>query len=174
MSLWQKVCFLIAIVLQTSSCIWYIYVRVWGAIDSATQAAAESSLTFPPDISIVSLVASHVFPCDARTLREENQKDTFIKSACVSIIVNKTQWILQWVSYLDMIQKCVVWSNWSLLWTQSSAELPAVKMAPILSRPLGRLLIPTLSRAMSSGYLVHEPKYSFLKVKISVEMMLVM
>jgi len=36
-------------------------------------------------------------------------------------------------------------------------------MAPILSRPLGRLLIPTLSRAMSSGYLVHEPKYSFLK-----------
>ena len=47
-------------------------------------------------------------------------------------------------------------------------------MAPILSRPLGRLLIPTLSRAMSSGYLVHEPKYSFLKVKISAEMMLVM
>ena len=48
-----------------------------------------------------------------------------------------------------------------------------MKMAPILSRPLGRLLIPTLSRAMSSGYLVHEPKYSFLKVKISAEMMLV-
>ena len=90
MSLWQKVCFLIAIVLQTSSCIQYIYVRVWGAIDSATQAAAESSLTFPPDISIVSLVASHVFPCDARALREKNQKDTFIKSACVSIIVNKS------------------------------------------------------------------------------------
>ena len=105
MSIWQKVCSLIAIVLQTSSCIRYIYVRVWGAIDSATQAAAESSLTFPPDISIVSLVASHVFPCDARTLREENQKDTFIKSASVSIIENNSQWILQWVSYIDMIQK---------------------------------------------------------------------
>ena len=75
---------------------------------------------------------------------------------------------------LTWYKKCVVWSNWSLLWTQSSSELPAVKMAPILSRPLGRLLIPTLSRAMSSGYLVHEPKYSFLKVKISAEMMLVM
>ena len=98
-----------------SPCIWYIYVRVWGAIDSATQAAAESSLTFPPDISIVSLVASHVFPCDARTLREEKQKDTFIKSACASIIVNNSQWILQWASYLDMKQICVVWSNWSLL-----------------------------------------------------------
>ena len=46
-----------------------------------------------------------------------------------------------------------------------SSELSVVKMAPILSRPLGRLLIPSLSRAMSSGYLVHEPKYSFLKVR---------
>ena len=41
-----------------------------------------------------------------------------------------------------------------------------VKMAPILSRPLlGRLFVPSLSRAMSSGYLVHEPKYSFLRVQ---------
>ena len=46
-----------------------------------------------------------------------------------------------------------------------SSDLLVVKMAPILSRPLGRLLIPTLSRAISSGFLVHEPKYSFLKVK---------
>ena len=41
-------------------------------------------------------------------------------------------------------------------------------MAPILSRPLlGRLFVPSLSRAMSSGYLVHEPKYSFLRVQQS-------
>ena len=173
MSLWQKVCFLIAIVLHMSPCIWYIYVRVWGAIDSATQAAAESSLTFPPDISIVSLVASHVFPCDARW--ERKIKRTLLSKASMCLLL--------WISHngysneyhiLTWYKKCVVWSNWSLLWTQSSSELPAVKMAPILSRPLGRLLIPTLSRAMSSGYLVHEPKYSFLKVKISVEMMLVM
>ena len=52
-----------------------------------------------------------------------------------------------------------------LICTILSSELSVVKMAPILSRPLGRLLVPSLSRAMSSGYLVHEPKYSFLKVK---------
>ena len=37
-------------------------------------------------------------------------------------------------------------------------------MPALLSLPMRRILAPTLYRAMSSGYLVHEPKYSFLKV----------
>jgi len=36
-------------------------------------------------------------------------------------------------------------------------------MAPILSLPLKRALSLTFSRSMSSGYLINEPKYSFLK-----------
>ena len=37
------------------------------AIDSKTElGGVESSLTFPPDIIVSLLVASHVFPCDAR------------------------------------------------------------------------------------------------------------
>ena len=41
-------------------------------------------------------------------------------------------------------------------------QLPT--MPALLSLPMRRILAPILYRAMSSGYLVHEPKYAFLKV----------
>ena len=150
MSLWQKVCFLIAIVLHMSPCIWYIYVRVWGAIDSATQAAAESSLTFLPDISIVSLVASHVFPCDARTLRGKIKR-TLLSKAPVRLLLwithngySNEHHILTWNKYvlfgvidhyyeLNHPQSCQLWK-----WLQFFHGLLVASLFPPFHVPWAR------------------------------------